>query len=83
MKKLILVALLSSLFVVGCRTRYEVTLNNSNTITSMGKPKLVDGSYVFKDTSGRTNWIPSSRVRLIQPQSYGSSSQGGPFKPSQ
>ena len=70
------------LLIAGCRTRYEITLNNSNTMTSLGKPKLVDGSYVFKDINGQSNSIPSSRVRLIQPQSYGSSSATGPYKPS-
>ena len=83
MKKLILIALLGSGFVVGCRTRYEITLNNSNTITAMSKPKLEDGAYVFKDANGRTSSVPSSRVRLIQPQSYSSKPPGGPFKPSQ
>ena len=81
MRKNILWILPVLLLIAGCRTRYEITLNNSNTYTSLGKPKLVDGSYVFKDVNGRTNWIPSSRVRLIQPQSYGSSSETGPYKP--
>ena len=81
MKKNLLWILPVVLVLVGCRTRYEITLNNANTITSVGKPKFVDGSYVFKDPQGRTNWIPSSRVRLIQPQSYGSSSETAPYKP--
>jgi len=51
----------------GCRTRYELTLNNAVTITSVGKPKLDRGFYTFKDAvSGQKVTIPSGRVIQIE-----------------
>ena len=37
----------------------------------MGKPKLVKGYYIFKDAAGQTNYVATSRVRMIQTQPRG------------
>ena len=80
MKNVLLWTLLGTSLVVGCRTRYELTLNNAYKVTSVGKPKLINGFYVFKDPAGHTNAISELRVRQIQPQSS-AESEDAIFKP--
>jgi len=63
--------LLMLVLVCGCQTRYEITLNTGNQITSLSKPKLVQGYYVFKDATGKEIQIAAMRVRLIEPQRRG------------
>jgi hypothetical protein len=72
MRKVVWVALWAALMVTGCRTNYQLTLNNGNRITTSNKPKLVNGYYVFKDLHGQTNFVAESRVRAIEPQPRGS-----------
>jgi uncharacterized protein YcfL len=68
MKKTFCLAL-AALTLTGCASRYEMVLNNGTHITSFGKPTLVDNSYyVYKDAEGRTQKIPSLRIRTISPQ---------------
>jgi hypothetical protein len=57
--------------VCGCRARYEITLYSGGQVTSLGKPKLVQGYYVFKDATGKENRVSATRVRLIEPQRRG------------
>lgn len=71
MKKIFLAALLAVLAVTGCRTKYQLTLNNGNQVTTANKPKLVNGYYVFKDLNGQTNYVSQTRVRAIEPQPRG------------
>jgi hypothetical protein len=77
MKKALVVLLLGALAVTGCRTNYQLTLNNGNRITTSTKPKLVEGNYVFKDLKGRTNRVNQARVRSIEPQPRGYSEKSG------
>ena len=51
--------------LTGCAHRYELVLNNALKVTTLGKPKLVNGEYVFKDTQGQMQTIPAGRVREI------------------
>jgi len=44
-------------------------LNNGARITAKGKPKLQNGSYVFKDASGQPAQVSAGRVREIAPAS--------------
>jgi hypothetical protein len=77
MKEAFVAILLGALAVTGCRTNYQLTLNNGNRITTSTKPKLVQGYYVFKDSSGRTNHVSKTRVRAIEPQPRGYSEKPG------
>jgi hypothetical protein len=81
MRKTFLAVLLVSLFVAGCSNHYQITLNNGNRITTLGKPKFENGYYRFQDINGQTNWISTTRVRQIEPQPRGYSEDNA-FKPS-
>jgi hypothetical protein len=51
----------------GCRTHYQVTLNNAAKFTSAGKPKLEQGFYVFEDAvSGEKVQIAKGKVVAIE-----------------
>lgn len=68
MKKLI-AFLLFAMLLAGCRSSYDVTLNNGALFSGVSKPKLDHdrGVYVFKGATGRTFTIPETRVRTIEP----------------
>lgn len=68
MKKLAL-SLLLPLLLVGCATRYEIVTRNGAVTTSKGKPKLVDGAYVFTDVLDRKRQFPAVSVYRIYPSS--------------
>lgn len=59
---------LGLLVVSGCARRYQITLNNGNTITTKTKPKLnpETGAYIFKDAEGKPTSLPRFRVRQIE-----------------
>jgi uncharacterized protein YcfL len=62
------------LFVVvcaGCRSNYDIHLNNSQVITAKGKPHLDKerNAWVFTDASGQVSAIPAGRVTEVSPQS--------------
>ncbi len=68
MKPLLWSALLAALLLTGCAARrYTITLNNGNTITARSKPRLVQGSYVYKDLNGKEAYLAAGRVREIAP----------------
>ena len=54
----------------GCALRYyDVTLNNGTVIGAKGKPKLVNGYYVFNDLRGEQKEISQFRIRSVAPHS--------------
>jgi hypothetical protein len=79
-KTLVLLLMITAL--VGCRTRYDITLSNGSKISGVSKPQLDrnSGYYVFTEASGKTNFIPSMRVSLIEPQRF-SEEESSPKKP--
>ena len=75
-KNLLGMVMMACLFA-GCASPYKITLANGAVITSKGKPKLdkANASYTFIDSMGRTNTIPSFRIRQIEPQPRGYSEE--------
>ncbi len=65
-----LLVVASAMFLSGCRSSYDITLNNGTKITGVTRPRLDNetGHYVFKDAKGQASSIPAMRVRLIEPQ---------------
>lgn len=72
MKALLLSALLGSLLLTGCATRYNITLTSGNTITAYSKPRFENGSYVYKDAHGQNAYVSAGRVREIAPNNMSS-----------
>ncbi len=67
MQSIIFSVLLLLALCAGCRTRYDITLSNSDVIQAHSRPKLDDrGCYVFKDASGKEVRVPASRIRQIE-----------------
>ena len=74
--KQVIFLLLLPLLLAGCAShQYVVTLNNGYRMMATGKPKLEGLNFVFTDPKGRTNSIPSVRVRAITPVSSQSPSK--------
>lgn len=67
MKSLLLPAVLATLLLTGCARHYTMTLNSGNRITTLSKPRLENGNYVFKDAKGQIMSVPAGRVREIAP----------------
>ena len=57
----------------GCASPYKITMTNGAVITTKGKPKLnkANNTYTFIDSMGRTNSVPSFRIRQIEPKPRG------------
>ena len=70
----------SALLLTGCTRHYTVTLQSGQQLSLMGKYKLVDGNYVFKDANGQPVRIPQGSVREIAPASMSSSRMNSGFK---
>jgi hypothetical protein len=74
MKRILPIFLLGLLAfgVSGCRTQYDIVLQNGASLQSVGKPKYDEetGYYAYKDALGNTKYIQRMRVKLIQPSSY-------------
>jgi hypothetical protein len=79
MKRVCWLIVLTALVACGCARRYVITLNNGNTITTLGKPRLQGGEFVFKDASGRWASVPAGRVREVAPRSMSGSSDRPPL----
>jgi hypothetical protein len=75
MKRISLTLLLVPILLAGCARHYVLTLNNGLRVTSVGKPKLESGAYVFKDVHGQTTMIPAGRVREVAPASMSRQSE--------
>jgi hypothetical protein len=73
MKSLLTLTLLSALLLAGCARHYTITLNSGNRITALGKPRLENGSYVFKDAKGQVTSVPAGRVREVAPANMSTS----------
>ena len=82
MNKILPVALAALLILTGCARTYVVTLSNGQRISTSTKPRLVNGFYYFKDSSGQdVRPVLSSNVREIAPTSMASPPPGSQFKP--
>ena len=68
MKQMIFLSLLA-LLLTGCASHYVVTLTNGYRLVAADKPHLEGFNFVFTDLKGRTNSIPSTRVRAVTPVS--------------
>ncbi len=79
-RRLALVVLLGAGLLAGCSQLYVITLNNGTQLTSIGKPRLERGRYVFKNGNGQTESLPRGRVREIAPSSMAAEG-GGMFTP--
>jgi hypothetical protein len=79
MKRIFWLVLLVATVACGCARRYVITLNNGNTITTLGKPRLEGGVFVFKDASGRWSSVPAGRVREVAPRSMAGGSDRPPL----
>ena len=80
MKSLLTLALFATLLLTGCARHYTMTLNNGNRITTLGKPKLQNGAYVFKDAKGQPGSVPAGRVQEVSPSNMTSSRTSSGFK---
>jgi uncharacterized lipoprotein YajG len=70
MKQLFPLLLLIPMLFAGCASHhYVVTLTNGHRVMAAEKPHLEGFNFVFTDLDGRTNSIPSTRVRAIAPAS--------------
>ena len=61
--------LLMVVALVGCRSRYDVTLSNGTKFTGVSKPHLDKkiGKYRFKTPDGREGAFYPDNIRLIEP----------------
>ena len=57
------------IMLTGCASRYVITLSNGSQVVTAGKPKLVNGYYVGKDTRGNPVEVSAGRVREVAPAS--------------
>ena len=80
MKPPLTLALLAALLLTGCARPYTITLNNGRGMTTQGKPKLQNGSYIFKDASGQPGSVPASRVQEVSPSNMTTSRTSSGFK---
>ncbi len=69
MNRLALSLMVGCLTLCGCARHYVLKLSNGSEFNTRSKPRLVDGSYHFKDAQGRDSSIPASRVVEVAPAS--------------
>jgi len=69
MPKAFYLGLICLMALTGCAHRYVMRLNNGAEITTANKPRLIDGSYCFKDARGQEHFVSEGRVREITPAS--------------
>jgi hypothetical protein len=80
MKLLLATALLGAVLLTGCTRHYVITLNSGARVTTAGKPRLENGTYVFKDAKGQPASVFAGSVREIAPASM-SQPENSQFKP--
>jgi len=73
MKRFFPALLLVPILLTGCAHRYVITLNNGSRITTMGKPRLENGTYTFKDAKVQPASVFAGSVREIAPASMSKS----------
>jgi hypothetical protein len=71
MKRFFFALALGSVFMAGCTSKnYLIVLDDGKTgIVTLGKPHLDGLNFVYTRIDGRTNSIPSERVRAVTPYS--------------
>ncbi len=79
MKPFLLTVLLGALLLTGCTNRYVITLNSGARITTVGKPRLDGGTYIFKDGKGQPASVFAGSVREIAPASMSKKSENSQF----
>lgn len=80
MNRTVLLLLACAFFVSGCAQTYVITLKNRERIQTKGKPRLVNGFYVYKDPFGRQGAQQAILVREIAPASMATDDTAA-FKP--
>jgi hypothetical protein len=58
-----------ALALCGCARHYTIVTNNGAQIGTLGKPRLSDDVYLYKDLQGRKRSVPAGRVREVAPSS--------------
>jgi hypothetical protein len=82
MKPLLIPAVFALLLLAGCTRHYTITLNSGSRISTLGKPRLQNGTYVFKDVKGQPGSIPAGRVKEVTPSNMTSSRVNSGFSAS-
>jgi hypothetical protein len=80
MNKTAMIFFASLLLLTGCARNYVITLRNGEHIWTRGKPRQVEGFYVYKDASGNKTAVKAIMVREIAPPSM-VTDQNAAFKP--
>ncbi|MGO8764240.1 MAG: YgdI/YgdR family lipoprotein [Limisphaerales bacterium] len=69
----VLALALGATLLGGCASNYVVVLTDGQRLTAVRKPSLVESNgkfaFVFVDSQGNTNSIPSAQVRAVAPAS--------------
>ena len=82
MKPLLTLALFATLLLAGCARHYTIVLSNGNRISTLGKPKLQNGTYTFKDVKGQPAAVSAGRVKEVTPSNMTSSRVNSGFSAS-
>jgi hypothetical protein len=74
--------LLALALCAGCASRYVITLDNGEVITTLGKPKYDEtrNGFFYTDVSGNPSYVSQLRVHQIAPKSWKKSSDSKDFK---
>jgi hypothetical protein len=67
--RLALVLVFGFVSLSGCARHYVIKTASGHQIDAFGRPKLTEGTYHYKDGSGRKSAISASRVLEIEPAS--------------
>jgi hypothetical protein len=85
MNKRVLALVVCLIALCGCAQHYVMKLSNGQRLDTASKPKLIGGSYHYKDAIGGDNVVPAGRVSEIAPASMtgdeNKSFRGAPSKP--
>jgi len=70
-----LLPLIGLALLCGCAQHYVMKLSDGYSIESVGKPKLVGGSFRYRDALGRDHYISEGRVMEMEPASMAKDEQ--------